>query len=264
MGDNFVWFVGQVVSRDDPLMLGRLKVRILKDHGTKDDIPDDDLPWSSIIMPVTKSSTLVEGGNAVGSFSLPINGTWVIGFYADGFEKQQPMIWGTIPGAPLGASGEVDPRTVPSDIPFEARGIKTTRDTPLTFEPFWALIGAQSSAYPYNKVDVTESGHLMEFDDTPGYERINIRHRSGSYRTFAVNGDVVDKVEGTLWEVVKIAKLAYYQEGLFIQSPKAIVISGKEAVMVQSEQVLSLQAGTAMTISAGALLTISAPLVMIN
>lgn len=34
--------------------------------------------------------------------------------------------------------------------------------------------------YPFNHTRETESGHLHEFDDTPGVERINMRHRTGT------------------------------------------------------------------------------------
>ena len=47
--------------------------------------------------------------------------------------------------------------------------------------------------YPYNKVTQSESGHLWEFDDTPGAERIHICHRSGSFIEFHPNGEVTYK-----------------------------------------------------------------------
>ena len=33
----------------------------------------------------------------------------------------------------------------------------------------------------FNKVFETESGHVQEFDDTPGQERIHTYHRSGTF-----------------------------------------------------------------------------------
>ncbi len=53
--------------------------------------------------------------------------------------------------------------------------------------------GAQ---YPYNKVMETESGHIQEFDDTPGYERIHTYHRSGTYEEIDCNGTLVRKIVG--------------------------------------------------------------------
>jgi hypothetical protein len=37
-----------------------------------------------------------------------------------------------------------------------------------------------AAVYPYNKVYETESGHIQEFDDTLGAERIHQRHRTGT------------------------------------------------------------------------------------
>nr|CAI3971091.1 baseplate hub subunit and tail lysozyme [Ochrobactrum phage ORM_20] len=51
----------------------------------------------------------------------------------------------------------------------------------------------QSAApvYPYNKVKHTESGHFEEYDDTPGAERIQVRHRKGSGYELKEDGDTV-------------------------------------------------------------------------
>lgn len=53
--------------------------------------------------------------------------------------------------------------------------------------------GAQ---YPYNKVMETESGHIQEFDDTPGYERVHTYHRSGTFEEVDANGTKVTKIVG--------------------------------------------------------------------
>jgi hypothetical protein len=50
--------------------------------------------------------------------------------------------------------------------------------------------------YYYNKKQTTESGHEMEWDDTPGKERIRMAHKSGSYTEFTAKGDKVDNIVG--------------------------------------------------------------------
>ena len=47
--------------------------------------------------------------------------------------------------------------------------------------------------YPYNNTMTTRSGHLLEFDDTPGSERIQIFHKSGSYIEILPDGTIVTK-----------------------------------------------------------------------
>jgi len=50
--------------------------------------------------------------------------------------------------------------------------------------------------YPFNKVFETESGHIQEFDDTPGQERIHTYHRSGTYTEIDANGTQVNYIVG--------------------------------------------------------------------
>ncbi len=45
--------------------------------------------------------------------------------------------------------------------------------------------------YPYSQVKETKSGHIIEYDDTPGNERIMIKHRTGSGVEMRVDGTMV-------------------------------------------------------------------------
>lgn len=272
LGTDFIWWLGQVVSRDDPLQLGRVKVRIFKDHGGPENIPDDELPWCQVLMPVTEASTAVEGGNAVGTSAVGlINGSTVMGFYADGVEKQIPIAMGTLVGAPLGVVTDASPQVTPTDMPFEAKGIKSTRDFNFGelpgfagFEPAGPLLGASTAIYPYNKVRVTESGHLQEMDDTPGQERIFTRHRTGSYQFFGKDGDVAVKTINNNWDIIGNSKLQYVRESYVAMIGGCYVVSAKKAIMLQTEDSISIQAGKFVSISAGITMTLSAPIILLN
>jgi hypothetical protein len=50
-----------------------------------------------------------------------------------------------------------------------------------------------AAQYPYNKVVESESGQVMEMDDTPGAERINLQHATGSFVEMHPSGDKVSK-----------------------------------------------------------------------
>lgn len=50
-----------------------------------------------------------------------------------------------------------------------------------------------AAQYPFNKVQQSESGHIIEIDDTPGAERVHIFHRSGSFIEMHPDGTVVYK-----------------------------------------------------------------------
>jgi len=95
--DGFVWFIGVVENRNDPAKLGRVQVRCLGFH-TEDltDIPSADLPWAHIMMPVTDPSMQGLGNTP----SFLVEGSWVVGFFRDANEKQQPVIMGSLPGNP--------------------------------------------------------------------------------------------------------------------------------------------------------------------
>ena len=92
--DGFSWFIGVVEDRADPKKAGRVRVRCLGYHTAKtEDIPTEDLPWASIMMPVTAGGN---SGIGVSSHFL-LEGTWVVGFFRDP-AKQEPVIMGALPG----------------------------------------------------------------------------------------------------------------------------------------------------------------------
>ena len=92
--DGFNWFIGVIEDRADPEKAGRVRVRCLGYHSADvQKIPTEDLPWASVMMPVTA------GGNSGIGFSphFLIEGTWVVGFFRDP-AKQEPVIMGALPG----------------------------------------------------------------------------------------------------------------------------------------------------------------------
>jgi len=94
---NLNWWMGVVEDRDDPEKLGRCKVRIFGLHTENVGLlPTDDLPWAVPMQPITSAATSGVGSTPVGI----VPGTWVVGFFMDGAECQQPVIMGTIAGKP--------------------------------------------------------------------------------------------------------------------------------------------------------------------
>jgi hypothetical protein len=59
--------------------------------------------------------------------------------------------------------------------------------------------GAQ---YPYNHVRETESGHVIELDDTPGAERIHMFHKSGTFVEVDSNGNKVQVIKGSDYTII--------------------------------------------------------------
>ena len=85
----FTWFIGSICDIDDPLKLNRVKVCA---YGYYDGMEShDDLPWATVMMPVTSASMKGNGGN----HHLEV-GSWVIGFFRDGPSAQDPIVMGSI------------------------------------------------------------------------------------------------------------------------------------------------------------------------
>ena len=53
----------------------------------------------------------------------------------------------------------------------------------------------------YNKVTITQSGHVEEWDDTPGAERICFAHKDGHFVEMSKNGSVT-KIFGNDFEII--------------------------------------------------------------
>ena len=107
--DGFIWWIGQVASSDswarntpdqpqesNTTIEGwgeRYKVRIMGYHtAVKSELPDDDLPWASVMYPVTAGGG---GKNAYANANLQ-QGNFVFGFFIDGEDGQQPVIMGCL------------------------------------------------------------------------------------------------------------------------------------------------------------------------
>ena len=58
-----------------------------------------------------------------------------------------------------------------------------------------------NAQYPFNKVYESESGHIKEFDDTPGGERIHEYHRAGTFYEIDHAGNKTDYVKGDRYDI---------------------------------------------------------------
>lgn len=87
--NGFIWWVGVIENRVDPLAMGRCQVRCIGWHNqdtTK--VPTDSLPWAHPMYPLNNSNR----------YSAPKLGEWVLGFFLDGENAQQPIMMGVLPG----------------------------------------------------------------------------------------------------------------------------------------------------------------------
>ena len=90
-GDQTRWFVGRVISIQDPLEMGRVKVRIVGIHDNNE-IRDGDLPWAQVVVPVTEG-----GSSGLGASTGIKEQAQVFGVFLDGVHSQLPLVVGSMP-----------------------------------------------------------------------------------------------------------------------------------------------------------------------
>ena len=228
--DGFQWFVGVVEDRQDPKTLGRVRVRCLGYH-TEDlvKLPTKDLPWAHPMNPITSATVSGLGQSPLGA----VEGTWVVGFFTDGSDAQQPVIMGTLPGVPaklptkdaeMGFQDYINgayPRYTETDVNRLAVNAKTEDDDGNVSEsnPHSTLTqrratrdlavgtamidGVVDGVAPFpSDVYESESGHIREIDDTVDNERIHERHTSGTGYEIDSKGNKVTKVVSDNYDII--------------------------------------------------------------
>jgi hypothetical protein len=239
--EGFIWFIGIADDIVDPLKNGRIKVRIPSEHGVpgqsglKKVVETADLPWATVMMPVTSASFDGVGTSPTGIFK----GSYVVGFYLDP-HKNIPMIMGTFNLLERGNDKKNN------DVAKLARGDGPVPKDYLDYEPE----SKYAAVYPFNKTMTTVSGHVIEVDDTPKSERLHVYHTSGTYIEISPDGTIV-------------TKSAKDNIDITIGDKNIVVESGDMSIVAVNGKI-TIQAKGDVEISSGGTLSILAPLVSIN
>jgi hypothetical protein len=269
--NGFLWFVGVVEDRLDPLYTGRVKVRAVGFHtSNKQKLPTSDLPWSQVVLPITSSGISGIGQTPLGL----VEGSWVFGYFRDGEDAQEPLIIGSLPGRPSEYGNpnkgfyDPNPRTDDTTKSIYPRNIDepdvnrlavnnpdkehaslvTRREQRLTnitgVNNTWSQPEISYNAvYPYNSVYESESGHLMEFDDTTDAKRIHLRHTSGTSIEMTNNGDTIEITKNNRYILVTADNKVY------IKGTKDVVIDGDYDLKVNGNYNISVGGNKTETIS---------------
>ena len=92
-GDKHRWWIGVVIDNQDPLRVGRIRVRIYGIHNEdKNEVPDNALPWAQVVIPPTE-----DGVSGLGRQVGLKPGAQVFGMFLDGSHSQVPLIIGSMP-----------------------------------------------------------------------------------------------------------------------------------------------------------------------
>lgn len=194
-GDQVRWFVGTIVDNDDSpttVLLTRVKV---KAFGIHDNIPEDKLPWASVVLPTT------EGGTGRGRGAALDIGAQVFGIFLDGANSQYPLVLGSIPFA-FTSWEEVNQFTGPGTYSTQNGQAVTQSGTPReTFS------GSQSGP----AIDPSVAAlRTYEFFRTRGYSDAqargiygNLSHESGGFRQDVVSLSVGTDLDGNSYGIAQ-------------------------------------------------------------
>ena len=209
-----MFYSGIIEDRNDPIEIGRYRVRIWGVHShDKTEVPTEGLPWSNVLQPTTSAAV-----NGIGVTPRMAVGTNVLITFLDE-NMQNPLILGSIGGIgteshlyfngqmvindndQFGFTSVSDSDYIgQSDVSKYARSGKTENlrehvqinnipgafSEPPDLRPY--------RQYPYNNVRQSEAGHVEEWDDTPGNERVLTQHKTGTFTEMRPDGDNVTKV----------------------------------------------------------------------
>ena len=257
-------YYGVVENNIDSEKLGRVQVRIVGKHTdnrtdstAQDYMPVTDLPWAQTLQQGTIMS------NESNQFTVPKNGTVVVLSFIDE-EEQFPIILGSVPKIPetlpdftkgfsdpdgvnptqesLGvspvsnyATGEPVPDRVTdkiNDIETGVTCVDQNWDEPASeFDP----------DYPENLV-IQKGQNVLELDASPGKERINIQHSSGTFKEVHDAGIQVTKIKG--------------KEYIIVEGDRNILVKGNSNLTVRGS--LNMDAVTALKINSDGTLSITA------
>lgn len=251
-----LFFIGVIENNVDGRKEGRVQVRAFGVHGTKQEVDTGDLPWAIVVQGDYNPN------------NIPKVNSWVFGVFLDGRDAQEPMVLGLIPtqyatiidpektgwgAVPQQDANELAHGSKPEDImqPQQsrlARGEYIQETQVLTQElgrtidvkiggtdQKWDQPTASYNAeYPHNKVIETEH-HSIELDDTPGAERITIRHDSGSFIEIDSRGTTTNKTVGDQYDVMD------RKQHVVVGGMSTVTIMGNSYVYVKGNKIEEIE-----------------------
>jgi hypothetical protein len=109
-----------------------------------------------------------------------------------------------------------------------------------------------AAKFPYNNVTETESGHAFELDDTFGFERVQLSHRTGSTLEFANTGATKIKSTSSRQDITMGDQRTYVNGDKYetIDGDYYLQIGGKLRILAKSVEIVS-GSGTAISAPQG-------------
>lgn len=111
-----------------------------------------------------------------------------------------------------------------------------------------------NAQYPFNHVMQTESGHVLEFDDTPNSERVHIYHKSGTFTEIDANGTQVNRIIGDGYEILE--RNGYVQ----VNGSLNVTVDGAQNIIVKNTMNLNVNGVATINVFNDAYLNVSGSL----
>jgi hypothetical protein len=114
-----------------------------------------------------------------------------------------------------------------------------------------------ATKYPYNKVresyheDIDDYGHIEEWDDTKGEERLTLTHKAGTYRDIYSNGDRVVHIEGDSYHITVKDNNIYAKGNVSISADANVYVYAAVDVQVEAGNDINMVAGNDIKMTAG-------------
>ena len=137
-----------------------------------------------------------------------------------------------------------------------------------------------NAKYPFNNVWQSESGHVMEFDDTQGRERVHLYHTKGTYTEIDHNGTQVNFIVGDNYVIMErngfvhvVGNLHVKVDGahtLKIDNTLDVQVNGRTTInchdnaQINVAKNLDITAGGHIYMKAGGRVAIDAPRIDLN
>ena len=207
IGTNFKWWIGVVEDRNDPLKLGRCRVRVFSEHTkVKEEMPTNSLPWAQPLQSIQSAAMGDIGYSPTGL----VEGTWVVGFWLDGSEQQRPCILGSLAGMPYYHGNPDEGFNDPN---------KTTRDKMKDFRPDDDEDEEVQSYYPLriDEPDVNRlarnDGTITRTDDEGNETEIDYNHSVPAIKDLRAKEFVQVALSGVGWNEPKSTDLLVNADG---------------------------------------------------
>lgn len=263
-----LFFIGVVENNIDERLEGRVQVRAFGVHGSNKQVPTDSLPWATLIHgsydpndPIPPLNSFVFGFFLDGRDAqqpmilglipkqyLTVIDPEILGWGTVPAEDQRILSKGTDPdsvGEPQNSKlvrGEslenthvlqLETNRV-KDVSVAKTDEEDPEDNPEEVSSWEEPTNAYNAEYPYNRV-IETAKHSIELDDTPGAERVMIRHEQGSYISMDSRGTTVYKATSDSYDINDMNR------HLYVGGRSLVTIVGDSRVRIEGNKVEEIE-----------------------